>query len=212
MKEDMGIELKDMLETIFEHAGEWFQVIRATEHFRVEGVRQHEKVTRRSYIELRPTEIIQVDDVLVSDLTGEKFSVTEVGRDVTMGQFYALKAFYKTQFETDQEKKVTASNSPVFNIGTAHGSIIGNQQTATIHNKFDFAALDAQIDKQGGTDAAELKAMIGEIRDTLTKNEHVPGGVLSRFSAVMERHAWIAEPVSHILLLWSLGRLGVPLA
>lgn len=212
MRQGLGINVERQLENIFSAAGEWFQVVRAGHPARLQGARNREKATSRHFIQFRPKETVQAEDILVSEVSGESFTVTQVERIVELGQFCGLKAFYKTQHEIEQEKKALAAQGPTFNIGTAHGSIIGTQQTATIHNKFDFAALDAQIDRQGGEDTAELKAMIAEIRDTLTQNEHVPSGVLARFSAVIERHAWIAEPVSHILLLWGLGQLKVPLA
>ena len=211
MRQQASLGLDRTQRALFSRSGEWFRVIRGTETARVQGVRSSEKEPSRHYIYLRPTEDVKADDVLVSEPSAERFVVTEVRTQVLKGKVRCLHAFYQTPFEIEQEKKAVASQGGTFNIGTAHGSIIGNQQTATIHNTFDFAALDGEIDKRGGADTAELKAMIAEIKDILAKSEQVPRGVFTRFSDVMERHAWLAEPVAHIVLLWTLGRFKVPL-
>jgi hypothetical protein len=212
MKPGAGFGPEARLKVAHSTNGESFNVNPEIQTYQVTGSREKEKGSLRNYILLSPEEMVKAQDVLVSVASGEKFTIIEVRPQVHAGRVYALQAFYKTPFEVEQEKNSIASQGITFNIGTAHNSIIGNQQTATIHNAYDFVALDAKIDERGGEDAAGLKAMISEIREMLAENEHVPGGVLARFSAMIERNAWIAEPVSHILLLWGLGRLKVPLA
>ena len=96
----------------------------------------------------------------------------------------------------------TQSNSPVFNIGTAYGSVIGTQQSVTVNYKDSLRATKKQIEDSDSPDKEELQQIIS-LLEMMVNNQLPPQkGLLSKFSAVLERNSWITSPIASVLISW----------
>jgi len=104
-----------------------------------------------------------------------------------------------------EELKTKTSTQPAmqsFHVKNNYGAVGINTGT-NINNTFNLGDLDRLISENteaGSPDREELN----ELRQTLqsiTENEiPISKGYLSRFSAAIQKHAWIAGPVASILL------------
>jgi hypothetical protein len=108
--------------------------------------------------------------------------------------------------EGDLEQQVTPSVT--FNVTNAYGSIFGAQQHAEMNNvSFDFNTVEAELDRaeaeieqRGGSDAAELKELLAEVRALHESGEPLDRGRLAKYLGVVQRNGWIAGPIAGTLL------------
>jgi len=178
------------LDDFMQLGGELFQIIREGESHEAEGLRNTEKSTKRKYVGFYLGTDVQTDDWLKGTVSGDEFHVLDVTRDVIHGRVFQVKAYYETKAEYMKRIASERAQLPTFNIGTAYGSIIGTQQSASLTAMFDFRRLEKEIEGRGGEDIGELKEMVMEIRNLLQQDEGVRKGALAKFSALLQRHSW----------------------
>jgi hypothetical protein len=184
------------LERVMELKGENFVVMRdGYESHVVKGVRNTEENTNRKYLTLYHDSDVRPDDLLVGEVSKDRFFIIDVESDVVEGKVLKKRGYYMTQKEYEQQKQ--NNGSPSFHIQNAYGSIIGTQTHATIESN-QFGDIYMMIEQKGGHDAAELMAMIREIEKALSKGE-IKKGALSRFSSLMEKHSWITGAIAQMV-------------
>jgi hypothetical protein len=184
--------------------GQSFAVERDGEHRTLQGRRENAKREIRSLHDAD----VEDGDVLTCPASGETFHVVGVERRVVGDQVTHVTVTYETPAQ--RTRRVMAEqrrDAPTFTITEAHNSIIGTQQHAHLAVTFDQRALDTEIDRHGGVDAAALKAMVAEIREMLDDQAKISKGSLVQYSELLERHSWIAGAVAQAVLGWATGSL-----
>ncbi len=164
----------------------------------ITGLPNTEKNTGKKYIGFIPETDIQPNDILTNP-TGEVIYITDTQTQFIHQEPYQLKAYYQTKYEKAYN---TQSNSPVFNIGTAYGSVIGTQQSVTVNYTDSLQAVKKQIEDFDSPDNEDLQQIIS-LLEMIVNNQLPPQkGLLSKFSAVLERNSWIASPIASVLISW----------
>ncbi len=158
----------------------------------------------RPYICFFPDKDIRAGDSLINP-HGDTFYVTEAKMRYMKAEASYLQAYFQTAAERERE---TNANSVVFNIGTAYGSVIGNSNQATINYKTSLDEIKARVEQEPSEDKEDLKKIISLLE--LVVNDNVPPskGLFSKFSAVMERHSWIANAAASAILSWLTTQIG----
>lgn len=119
----------------------------------VRGLPNHETATRKAYIGFLPSDDILSGDVLINP-AGEIFHVTETSTNYFRGKPNELAAYYLTDREFHQPQR---TDSIVYNIGTAYGSIIGNQENATLNCDLSINDIRKTISETNSPDKEELE-------------------------------------------------------
>ncbi len=166
----------------------------------LKGLPNREKSTSRKYIGFMPDSDVQTGDWLINP-SNERLFVCDVMTNFFYGEKDYLKAYYQTVAEHNAEiQKSTA----VFNIGNATNSVIGMQSTVTMNINSSIQEAKDQIASSNSCDKEELQQIISLLE--MVVNNQVPAqkGLLSKFSAVMQRNSWITGTISSILLNWLL--------
>nr|DAX75664.1 MAG TPA: hypothetical protein [Caudoviricetes sp.] len=167
-------------------------------HHSLTGVPNTETRSGKKYIGFIPGTDIQPNDVLTNP-AGEVIYITDIQTQFIHQEPYQLKAYYQTKYEKACN---TQSNSPVFNIGTAYGSVIGTQQSVTVNYKDSLHATKKQLEDSDSPDKEELQQIIS-LLEMMVNNQLPPQkGLLSKFSAVLERNSWITSPIASVLISW----------
>lgn len=165
----------------------------------IKGLPNHEKSTGLPYVGFEPGTDIRTGDWLINPLN-ERFYVRDAKTTFFQGQPHSLNAYYLTESEY-KEQQTTASN--VFNIGTAYGSVIGTQSCVTLNYNESIENFRKQVAEQEDSPDKEQMNQIISLLEMITTNQlPVQKGLLSRFSALMEKHAWISNAVSSTILSW----------
>ena len=90
------------------------------------------------------------------------------------------------------------------NIETNNGSV-GNGNTITINNHFDFSRFDEAVAAHISKDSPDYQ-QIQELRERLKciEDNEIPisKGCFSQFSALMQKHSWLTSPLAGFLLRW----------
>ena len=167
--------------------------------FSLTGLSNHEKSTQKAYIGFPPESDIKTGDWLINS-AGERFYVNDTVTDYFMKNPNQLKAFYLTEVEFSKHKH--SSNTTIFNIGTATGSVIGTQSVVNMNYQNSVQQLHDQIAKSNSPDKEQLEKIVSTLE--LIVNGDIPAqkGILSKFSAAMERNSWITGAVASTLLSW----------
>lgn len=167
-------------------------------HRSLTGVPNTETSSGKKFIGFMPGTDIQQNDILTNP-AGEVIYITDTQTQFIHQEQYQLKAYYQTKYEKAYN---TQSNSPVFNIGTAYGSVIGTQQSVTVNYKDSLRATKKQIEDSDSPDKEELQQIIS-LLEMIVNNQLPPQkGLLSKFSAVLERNSWITSPIASVLINW----------
>lgn len=167
-------------------------------HRSLTGVPNTETSSGKKFIGFMPGTDIQQNDILTNP-AGEVIYITDTQTQFIHQEQYQLKAYYQTKYEKAYN---TQSNSPVFNIGTAYGSVIGTQQSVTVNYKDSLRATKKQIEDSDSPDKEELQQIIS-LLEMIVNNQLPPQkGLLSKFSAVLERNSWITSPIASVLISW----------
>lgn len=162
------------------------------------GLPNHEKSTSKAYIGFFPEENILVGDWLINP-SGERFYVIDTITQYSFGKPNQLKAYYQTLSEYNSAK--TAS-STIFNIENATGSIIGTQSNFTMNYSDSIHQVKEQIENSTSPDKEELQQIINLLEMVLNNQVPAQKGLLSKFSAVLERNSWITGSIASALLSW----------
>lgn len=170
---------------------------------RVYGLPNHESSTAKAYIGMPKDTDVSIGDWLINP-ENERFYVEDKVTDFAFGDVVQLKIFYQT--ESQYKQKSAHPNHLTFNIGTANNSVIGTQATVTMNINSSIQDAKNQITASNSNDKEELQRLISVLE--MVVNNQVPAqkGLLSKFSAVMERNSWITGTISSILLNWLLSQ------
>lgn len=166
----------------------------------IPGLPNRETATNRQYVGFRPGTDIKVADVVITP-ANERLYITETQASYFQKHQEEIKAFYMTEAEKHR-KETEQSQSSVYNIGTAYGSVIGTANTATINYKTNFQELRERAELENAPDKEQVQKLIDLVE--MIVNGQVPPqkGLLSSFSETMERHSWITSAVASALVSW----------
>lgn len=152
------------------------------------------------YVGFMPESDVQIGDWLINP-ADERLYVSDTVTDFFLQQKSQLKAYYQTVAEHNAKlEKATA----IFNIGNATNSVIGMQSIVTMNINSSIQEAREKIASSESSDKEELQQIISLLE--MVVNNQVPAqkGLLSKFSAVMERNSWITGTISSVLLNWLL--------
>lgn len=196
-------EFEDFLRECMRDNAEVFTIVRGEITQKAEGVRE---VDRREYIAFHPETDVRPGDYLRGTASGDELWVVDVESEMLEGRVVQTKAYYETAAECEER---LATQSPTLRIANAPTSIIFRQHSAAVTTTWDLRALEKQLEHRGGADSEDLKAFCAALRELLEHRKRIDRGALARFSALMERHSWLATPVAQALLEWAVsgGRL-----
>lgn len=95
-------------------------------------------------------------------------------------------------------------SSITYNIGNAHGSIIGSQTNAAINNSNNLNELRDIINARvkDSEENEKLQELISMVKAITENNVPVSKGVFSRFSETLEKHSWITGSIAQALIGW----------
>ena len=163
----------------------------------MKGLPNHEQSTSKAYIGFFPKSDVIVGDWLINP-SNERFYVKDTITDFFMGEANQLKAYYQTASEVNS----SSSTTNIFNIGTANGSVIGSQSNVILNYNEALQGIKEQVASTPSPDREELQQIVTLLE--MVVNNQVPPqkGLLSKFSAVMERNSWITSAISSTLLGW----------
>ncbi len=175
------------LSEFMDMGGEVFAVRRGDEMFRAMGVRTHDKreILFETRTDVRPGDWLEAD-------SGNKFYVLDADVQVVEQQPFARRISYQTD-QTAMEYQVAQESArpqaTTFNIfGPSYGFVIGSEPHAQVtHPTFTFGDLERDIDRLGGEDAEDLKAMVRDLRSTLENQDSLSRGKLSHYSELLNR-------------------------
>jgi hypothetical protein len=182
-----------MMDQMMKLAGEEFEIVRGDERRAIKGAKNTQKTTNRKYIQFYPGTDIKAGDILVRKVSGDEWLVVEIDHHVIQGQVFSVNAYYQTRLE--QEKTPAQSISYTFN--NSSNIIAGSQTSATMN--VNIGEIEAEIEKNGGSDKAELLAMVMEIKQAFENQETLSKGWLARFSETLEKHSWITGSLVQLL-------------
>ncbi len=163
----------------------------------LKGFPNHEKSTSKKYVAFMPDSDIQHDDWIINP-ANERLFISDVLTSFIQGEKSHLKAYYKTMSEHNSEAKATN----IFNIGNASNSVIGTQSVVTMNITSSIQEAKERINSSDSDDKEDLKQIINLLEMVVNNQVPAQGGLLSKFSSVIQRNAWISSPISSIVLNW----------
>lgn len=104
--------------------------------------------------------------------------------------------------ENDFKSPSEIPTGNVFNIENATNSVIGTQANVTMNIEHSIQEAKEQINSSTSEDKEELHQIISLLE--MVVNNQIPAqkGLLSKFSATIQRNSWIASPITSIFLKW----------
>lgn len=163
----------------------------------LKGFPNHEKSTSKKYVGFMPDSDIQPGDWIINP-ANERLFIADVLTSFIQGEKKQLKAYYKTMSEHNSETKATN----IFNIGNASNSVIGTQSVVTMNITSSIQEAKERINSSDSDDKEDLKQIINLLEMVVNNQVPAQGGLLSKFSSVIQRNAWISSPISSIVLNW----------
>lgn len=88
----------------------------------------------------------------------------------------------------------------IFNIENATNSVIGTQSNVTLNINNAIKEAREQINSSNSNDKAELHEIISLLEDVVNNKVPIKKGLLSKFTASIQRNAWITSPITSIVL------------
>lgn len=139
---------------------------------------------------------VQSGDWVISPAS-ERFYITDAITHYAFGMPSELRAYYQTTAEYNS-KHETPSIS--FHIENATNSMIGTQSNFTMNINGSIQEAREQIQSSNSSDKEELQQIIDLLEQISKSQEPIKHGMLSRFSAVIQRNSWITSPIASIVL------------
>lgn len=150
-------------------------------------------------INFLPDADIQVNDILKNP-NGDAYFVVDVEMEYLLNDKKCLCVRYaKNSGQEKTQKNVT------YNIGSVNNSVFGNENT--VYFDLSIAELRKEVDEKGEEDKEKLSEIVDLLEKILNGQEKPEKGLLSRFSAVMERHSWISNSVAGTILSWLMTKI-----
>jgi len=102
----------------------------------------------------------------------------------------------------NRQKQEPVPSQQTFNIGNAHGSIIGSQTNATINSgiTFDEAIKIIESKNIDSIDKHQLIELTNYVKLQAESNAPMNKGLLSKFSDIISKHAWAASLIGSTLI------------
>lgn len=127
-----------------------------------------------------------------------------VSEPVSLLRSYTLALTEKGEHFVENGFKIPseAPANNVFHIQNATNSVIGTQANVVMNISTAIQETRKQIDSSNSDDKAELHQIINLLE--MITNDQLPAqkGVLSKFSATIQKNSWITSPIMSILLNW----------
>lgn len=196
--------MRNPLTTIIKRSGSMYSIERNNNFVDpVQGMINREQSSGRRYIGFLPGTDVQVDDWLTNP-SGDRFYVIDKETTTFQGTPHELRCFIETEAE---HRKKELTSGPVFNIGSATGSIIGTQLHASLNYSDSINQMKEQISSSNSPDKEDLQKILSLLE--MLVNDQIPAqkGMLSKFSDVMERNSWITGAISSTLLGWLMSQI-----
>lgn len=150
-----------------------------------------------------PETDIQPGDVLESPVH-EKFYVTDARTAFFAGKPHRIMAYYQTEAERNC---TVQSQAPIFNIGSAYGSIIGTGNNAVVNYNASLQSLKDKVEKSASPDRESMEKIVS-LLEMIVNNQVPPSkGLFSKFSDVMERNSWLSNSVAATVLGWLISKI-----
>lgn len=187
-----------MIDNFIERRGLMFKISRNGETVgEYKGHRIRENSTNRQYIRFYPDSDIDIGDWIISPYD-DKYFVFDKETVVSRNQ-PILRCYVQSEAEYKNDKETPTS---IFNIGTAHNSVIGNQSLVNMNIDTTIKKAKEQIATSESPDKEELEQIIN-LLELMINNQLPPQkGILSKFSDVMERNSWITGSISAAIISW----------
>lgn len=167
------------------------------------GLKNREQDTGKAFIGFMPGTDIAIGDILENP-AGDIFYVVEVETQFFQGKPHQLKAFYQTEVE---RKAAPQPAQSVFNIGTAYGSVIGNENQAVINYNSSAQDLKEKVNQSDSPDKEDMEKIVS-LLEMVVNNQVPPSkGLFSKFSEVMERHSWLSNSVAGTIFAWLTSKI-----
>ena len=196
--------MRNPLESIIKRSGSMYSIARSNSSVTpVQGMINREQSTGKRYIGFLPCTDVQVGDLLTNP-SGDRFYVIDRETATFQGHPHELRCFIETEAE---HRKKELTSGPVFNIGSATGSIIGTQVHASLNYSDSINQMKEQVLSSDSPDKEDLQQLLSLLE--MLVNDRIPAqkGMLSKFSAVMERNSWITGAISSTLLGWLMSQI-----
>lgn len=188
------------IDLFFESSGLQMKIERNGEVvFEAIGLPNREKATKRQYIGFRPGVDVKAGDVIVNP-AGERLHIMDTQASFFQKELQQIKCYYLTEHEYAEKNNQTRAN--VFNIGNAYGSIIGTDNVATINYETSLSNLRERVANEAGPDHEQMEKLVNLLQMVIDGEVPAQKGLLSKFSATMERHSWLSSAVASTLLTW----------
>lgn len=156
----------------------------------------------KKYIGFKPNTDIKMNDQLINP-AGEKVYVINTQTQFFDQEPQQLKAYYQTEYEYNNS--VVASGT-VFNINSVSNSVIGNNNVATLNNQQLLSEIKAKAENCE-EDKEELQQIISLLELIADDKLQPKKGILSKFSALMEKHSWLTSSVSSFILSFLMSQI-----
>lgn len=192
------------LASIIKRNGSMYSIERSNSSVEpAQGMINREQSTGKRYIGFLPGADVQIDDWLTNP-SGERFLVVDKETTTFQGKPHELRCFIETEAA---HRKNGLTSGPVFNIGSATGSIIGTQVHASLNYSNSINQMKEQVLSSNSPDKEELQQIVA-LLEMVVNNHVVPQkGLFSKFSDIMERNSWITGAVSSTLLGWLMSQI-----
>lgn len=184
-------------ETFIEMNGIMFKIERnGSVISELKGRHQIEAGTSKKYVGFFVNSDVKPGDWIISPY-GERMYIADTIIGTGIGGPSELKAYFQTLIEYNSKSK---PQTTVFNIGTASNSVIGNQSNFTVNINTSLQEAREQIQSSDSNDKEELQQIIDLLEQISENQAPIKQGILSKFSAVIQRNAWITSPIASIVV------------
>lgn len=130
--------------------------------------------------------------------SGDEYIAVSVEKEHEAGKPAFKKAYYQSVSQYRQQKQGTT----VFNIQSAYGSIIGNQESPVLNYNSTLSELKERAAADTSPDKEDIERIISLLEMIVNGQLPPSKGLFSKFSAVMERHSWLSNSVAGAILSW----------
>lgn len=162
----------------------------------LKGRQQIENETQKKYIGFFVGSDVKPGDWVINPYE-DRLYITDILTGTGIGGPNELKAYFQTITEYNSKSE---SQPIVFNIGTANNSVIGNQSHFTVNINASLQEAREQINSSDSNDKEELLKIIDLLESVANNQVPLRRGMLSQFSALMQRNSWITGAMSSLAL------------
>lgn len=165
----------------------------------VMGLHNSDKKTGKPKFNFYPDVDVKPGDWIIRQLSGDRYYVKDTEAVIIEKKFEGIDAYCQTAAEYARSQNPEPS---VFNIQNAYGSVIGTGNTATINYGASLSDIRNAIELSNSEDKEEMQKIIDLLEMIIKDQVPAQKGILSRFSAVMERNSWITNSIAGALMGW----------